>query len=822
MKTNKLIIFLILGILFISACTNEIGTVTPSLPTPTVLQTEVTTIKEIDWQTEVFYEPDLPFSISNTTIDGFMGRPVDGSQFTFDRDTRWDVSIKISENSMTTGLIIEGNDSEFSKPNIFLGYSDQAWKIGYGFNGDYSFFTTLMVGDLEASFQLDISSDGKLLELTNGEKLLFTHSFDDPVFGIGTEVITYTLCGPQSSLEISSLSISKNESQLPYATVAQTIPDYLTIPAPAIPSVSAPISVENVGQLTRLTALGEGDLLNLQTSPDGKYVLLGTTNGILVLDSTNLERVSFMPTTMNPDEIYLFDNESKIAALDHPHHTGHIWSFPEGEEILEAKLSCPLDPVNKDDWYYRWPSQDLEFIFVHDLAFVGLCRTIDGEPVYVLDYQLNNENIAVTADESLLAFSTSEKLVIIQYHDGKILTEIPAAGIQMIFFYPDGKTLAAVFDNHTKFWNMDDFKLIDTLQGAGVINHQRPSTFPFFSPDNSILVFKNENNFRLIRAIDRAYIDTVNGVDLEFTPDSRNFIVDNGSGQVNLYEINEERSSISLVNSVAGMGFYYGYEKRPGFLSEDKNSLLVMKYWAQVGGWPKEIGVFDIQSGERAVFDFSLKGTGVPIDAVWLGGMNEFGILFSTGIFEFHTLDPESETTHKVIGQIPGADRTELKFTTSSDLLIYSRGDQVTIWDLKNNVYGFPKENISEYTYFLIDNFKERSPDGFYQISLSEQDNPGQKPILLSINGVLKEDLHGYDHLDYAFSPDSKMLAVITYDHTWMTKLFIFDLLTGNELFSIGLFSTTGDCAPKIAFSPDGNYLAILPEAGYPQIWGIP
>jgi hypothetical protein len=302
--------FLVYGL---SACGTTVITETPTAPP---LVTEVVLIEENHWQTEYFFDPDSPFSVSNTATDGYMGRPIDGSQQIFDRDSRWDVSIKVSENSMSTGLIIEGSGSDFSTPNLFLGYSDRAWKIGYGNNGNYSFFTTLMVGGLDASFQLTISSDGKLLELANGEKILFTHSFDDPVFGIGTEVITYTLCGPQSSLEISSLSISRDESQLPYATVAQTMPDYLTIPAPSVPAVSAPISVENVGQLTRLTALGEGDLLNLQTSPDGKYVLVGTTNGILVLDSTTLKRVSFMPSSMNPDEIYFMDDGRKVAALD--------------------------------------------------------------------------------------------------------------------------------------------------------------------------------------------------------------------------------------------------------------------------------------------------------------------------------------------------------------------------------------------------------------------------------------------------------------------------------------------------------------------------
>lgn len=615
--------------------------------------------------------------------------------------------------------------------------------------------------------------------------------------------------------------MSGGQAQRVMIAMAQPAPDYPLIPAPVVPPVSAPITAQNASQLARLVSLGEGDLINLQSSPDGKYVLVGTSTGILVLDSATLKRVSLMQSSMNPEEIYFFDDGRKVAALDRYHVRGHVWTFPEGEEIREVKMACNLDPTGQDRWWYSVPSKNLEFTFTYITNIAGLCNASTGEPLYILDYKINNFGFAISPDEKYLAFSTIDKLVVVQYLDGKVLMEIPETDIRYFFFYPDGKTMGAVFNNQVKFWDMTSMELIDTLNGVGALHDY--DLHPMFSPDNSILVFRNENTYRLIRTIDREYINSVNGVGLEFTPDSRGFIVDNGSGQVNFYSVTEDRSGISLVNSVAGMGFNYGSEDHPGFLSEDKESLLVMKYWGQIGGWSQEIRIIDLPSGERSNFSFPPMGAGAPTDAVWIKGLRKFGILFSTGIVEFHTLDAKSESMYQVIGEIPGADRTEIKFTLSSDKLIYTRGDQVTIWDLNNNNYGYPKEGISAYTNFFIGNGKDRSPDGRYWISLYEKENPGyRKSILVTINGVLKEDYSGYSHLDYAFSPDSKLLAVSTFSLLRMTNVSIYDLSTGEKLFFSGDYFSEGDYAPKIAFSPDGNYIAILPQAGYPQIWGIP
>jgi WD40 repeat protein len=77
----------------------------------------------------------------------------------------------------------------------------------------------------------------------------------------------------------------------------------------------------------------------------------------------------------------------------------------------------------------------------------------------------------------------------------------------------------------------------------------------------------------------------------------------------------------------------------------------------------------------------------------------------------------------------------------------------------------------------------------------------------------------GYS-FDFSFSPDSKMIAISS-SGMYGNGVSIYDLSTHEVVFTTGSYLCEGDTAPRVAFSPDGNYLAILPMVGYPQLWGI-
>ncbi len=687
-------------------------------------------------------------------------------------------------------------------------------------------------------------------------------------------------CAPQSAAPVPTATIKAMPSatfarKVTATTRATATPVRPGLPAPVVPEVSVPISAENISQLTRLASLGEGDLLDVKISPDGKWIVFNTSNGVLVLDAFSLERELFLPTSMKPKKVSFIDGGTKLRAQDC--FQGYTWSFPEGKEISHVQFA-------KTDlnWPDYWPCQvtpdnnweDVFSKFITDQK-PGLYRINTGEAIFLSDGDY--WGVVFSPDNELIVINTSENLVFLQHQDGKILQELPEKGIKWLFFYPDGKTVAAVFENQTKFWNVEDFKLLDTVNGTGLGDIRLQ--YPEFSPDNSILVFRRGDTFRLLRAVDRTYINAVSGYGIRFTPDSKGVIVDNGSGSINYYQFNEDRSKIDLITSFSGRGFGYWYHYNssiPGAFSDDNTKLLVVKttgneYLDDL----TEILVYDLVSGEvnKIVVDEVLdkNKSWYLREAIWLPELHTFGVFVQKNIisesYEFYRVDLNSNTLLPVITSTVGARVTTIEFSPNSDLLVYSHGSQLVSWDIKNNGYwnlpttqidpsnqdwGQSKirflENGKHIQFFdLLGNSYDfngedyslngqitvaRFPFGIknastldrtYSASMKRGDNNDPNMTLTVIdnnsgNTVLERSERW---MDFTFSADSRMIA-ISINTMHGNKILIYDILSGEELFSTGDYFCSGDVPPTVVFSADGKYLGILTEFGYPQIWGIP
>ncbi len=742
----------------------------------------------------------------------------------------------------------------------------------------------------------------------------------------------------------------------PTSTPAPTpTPTRPLLPAPKIPEVSSVITVENANQLTRLTSLGEGDLLNMHLSPDETRIIIGTSNGILIVDSLTFEKVDFLPTSMPAEEISFISGGTKITAKDEKF--GYVWTWPDLQETWHGKFPT-FDLKEPNNTTNIYPSDDLEFAFSeqhyfewltypnykesYSDAISGLLRTKDNSVLYLTEY--NVKSFTSSPNNEYSAIGTSDnKLVLIQYQDGKVLKEIQESGIKSLQFSPDGKTLIGIFDNQLKFWSIPDLVLQSSINTYGVLRLT-------YSPDNSVFCFSTKDVVYVYRAEDNQLINAYSGNTITFASDSRSVSIDRGNGQISIFSFNEERSNAVLVDSFLGSGIWQydaGKHTNAGFFSDDNSKLLMdvplsWKYENKLG-----VIVYDVIMGNSLFFPFDGTSQKFCKWAIWLPSLETYAMIlcdysdnchlavldFETSTFEryfvkdtysrtypalayslnggliisaqgynfvyawdvvndgywklpfdntnfelielahlsisfspddslaFYT-DPSSKkyqintsdfsitssisskrnfypgegfigvTDGSIIRILNTKSNTEinnftvynssLDFNSEKKLLATVSNYGVTVWDL-TDLYS-EKELFTETVakgYYYNGEVKF-SPDGEYLAAQDTQDYTNQKvSIWNSSDGSRIFQLgYGYGN-DFAFSADSKMIAVSSYS-SFGSSFSIYDLSTGRPLFTTGNYFCKGGFPPKLAFSPDGKYLAVLCSYAYPQIWGIP
>lgn len=665
---------------------------------------------------------------------------------------------------------------------------------------------------------------------------------------------------------------------IPTPTTTPT-PSRPGLPSPVLAPVSEPISLNNVQRLSLLGSLGIGDLESVVVSPDHKWVVFDTSTGLALLDTMTLETQIFLPTNLHSYgvsgySVSFVDEGQKIRAVNIPQTEGYIWSIPEGKLLNHINFDCILDQTGKNNVGSAHLSDDLEYVVKfeynyhfdgwnsypsYDDSVFGLCKTGNGEIQYTVNFKVTNYKVSL--DEEKIAISTPEKLMILDYRTGNIIYEIPEVGIKSFFFYPDGKILAAIYNNQIKFWSMDDYQLIGSIRGSDI-------SLLGFSPDQSILALKSNGSIRLLRAEDRLLINGFAGCSIMFSSNNQGLLIDNCLGQVNYYLFNSDRSKVILESTFSGKGIYDDWQqpiKAGVFSSDNKNILLTKTTGVKYSDFLTEIRNVELTTGEIIRFPFE-NNAAILIDAIWIPGLETYGVLVRDldGFCEFFVLEKDSATIREVIGTEWANVYRALNFSAQSDLLVFAQGNHLYSWDIKNNNYWElpldqvdlpysslrPKIEFSgmddktflytnvlnvtyEYdtsTYSLVKQYpgfageygseNATSNDRKFNANRTITNNGMQITIIDNLTGQMLYELGGGYDSNFSFSPDSNMIAIAS-NGGWGNEVNIYDLTTGNSVFSTGGYYC-GGVAPKITFSPDGNYLAVLCEFGYPQIWGIP
>jgi len=504
-------------------------------------------------------------------------------------------------------------------------------------------------------------------------------------------LITIASC----SRELSTLTPTNNPvitstpefTPTPVPTATPTIiptPTRPSIPAPAVTDVSVPIAVENVSQLTRLSSLGAGELLSLQLSPDGKLVVIGTSNGLQVLDSITMEQVLFLPTAVRPDYIAFIDNGKKLTARNY--YAGYVWTIPDGKQILYVhfKWTNPnqtycywsgCDPLLDANWEYAFSKSTTEPVS-------ALYRTGDGEVQFTLDYQINNYYLS--PDDKTILVTTPEKAVVLQFPDGKVLKEFSEQEIDGAFYFPDGKTLA-LFGKKLEFYNTENFELINSLDIS--------ATSMSISPDRSILVVSTTGYTQLLSVVDLKSIGSVPPGQITFSPDSSGLVTTSRKNQVEYYEINPEKSKVNFKYTFLGNGIEVThYYTEVHFTFSSDNSMLFLTRRSKTNDYSQDVLAYDLRSGSE-ILKYPLKLDDIRtcqlIDSVWLPSINSLGIIVAVGNNDDHAyfvvMDQKTGAIKKYFGKEETWGISGLNFSSKSDLLVSAHGHTFLSWDIKNN-----------------------------------------------------------------------------------------------------------------------------------------
>ncbi len=220
---------LICGIMLFVLLSVSCSTATPTnAPTPEIA-TPMATPEPIAliWNKSIFFDQQNMYTFSNPDNDTKWDNITNG-KITIDRDIRWNIEIQIEKltediGDASTGIYIVTPLPNNDRQSIFLGYQSGSWHLGYapsGAEGLTVWETLRSPTELSGKFTLSITSDGKKLELMDGDKEIYSNTFSERLFEKGAALSAIAQIGPQTGISITSYSLEeKPQSNEPISQI---------------------------------------------------------------------------------------------------------------------------------------------------------------------------------------------------------------------------------------------------------------------------------------------------------------------------------------------------------------------------------------------------------------------------------------------------------------------------------------------------------------------------------------------------------------------------------------------------------------------------
>lgn len=647
-------------------------------------------------------------------------------------------------------------------------------------------------------------------------------------------------------------------------------------PTPAIdPKVITPANINN---LIELKQLGMGTLVDSPLySPDGLWIFLPTTVGVFMLDANSYSYQNrrllvskygyHKPMSISPDGKILAVGNQLVSIDD-----GHELPSPkiprtitDGNILLISKFSPDnklfaaiyggygqLDVYRMSDGQllYTLEAESVDFssdsrlmvitanldekprIELYDVQTGELLRNWAGEfavflptgqlavenrgTIRIYDlatgkapYAFNGKHLAISPDGQFMAFLSTSRVEIRRVADGKLLGKLSEdlgwVDDITLHFAPDGQTIAVrAYKGYCCAGYTGNLSLWHTMDGALIKSIRSVGNF-FFSMDSKSVAVTGEG-LQIWDTSDGSIRATVDGLTnivqgLAFLPDEETLVAFDGNENYPFF-IYQVDIDQSKRMQISDLVSMYGFSINQ---AGKFNAFSQYLFW----NWREENLFNELKS--KILMDSSTPSSiafSSDNKIVAVGSRNS-GMLRLWVIQKQNLIFEQSVCSGKEVSDLAFSPDSKQIASACVDPIWDDRGEpNIQVWEVISQ--GQQILELSGYGYYKV----AYSPDGRFIAGggnhLRVWSAVDGKPIFEIAYGSFTSLVR-----KMAFSPQGDILAIVRKDGL----LELWSVMDSKRLFVQPGIDCTLDCA--LAFSQDGKLLAVGLDSGSIQLWGI-